>query len=168
MKNMKNTVRGYPFSLFAAALTLALGVLLFPAGARAQAISKTARAGAYSVTLKVLPAESFAGPKAEMVRDGGAESNRLNGPEHPNHHMVVFVKENGKPVEHATINISYRELSPKPTNWEELPVVRMHVAGHGLATTHYGNNLKLAHGKYAVRVGVNGQMPVTFIFTLKR
>ncbi|MEJ2010297.1 MAG: hypothetical protein P8Z30_19440 [Acidobacteriota bacterium] len=164
---MKNAIRSYPYSLFAAAFSLALGVLFLPAVARTQTISKTAKAGVYSVTLKVLPAESFTGTKAEMVRDGGAEPNTLKGPEHPNHHMVAFVKENGKPVENATVDISYRKLSPPAGAWKALPVVRMHVAGHGLATTHYGNNVRLAPGSYEVRVTVNGTMPASFRFTLK-
>ena len=153
--------------LCAAALTLALGVLLMPAFAQAGPISKTAKAGVYSITLRVLPAESFTGPKAEMVREGGAEPNTLKGPEHPNHHMVAFVRENGNPVEDATVDISYRKLSPKAGTWTALPVVRMHVAGHGLATTHYGNNLRLLAGSYEVLVTVNGNGRATLRFTLK-
>lgn len=168
MTNTKNKIRGFTFTLFVAALAIVVSGGLLPIVARAQNVSKMARAGAYSLTLKVLPVESFTGPKAEMVRDGGAEPNLLNGPEHPNHHMVVFVKLKGKPVENATVDISYRKLSPHPSNWKQLPVVRMYVKGHGLATTHYGNNLKLSPGKYAVQVGVNGGMPATITFLLKR
>lgn len=167
MGKMQSTIRYYAHSVSAAATLLAVGVLFLPAVAQARPISKTARAGAYSVTLKVLPAESFTGPKATMVRDGGAEPNRLNGPRHPNHHMVAFVKEKGKPVEHATVDISYRNLSSTKSEWKELPMVRMHVAGHGLSTTHYGNNVRLSPGNYAVRVIVNGNGPATFRFTLK-
>jgi hypothetical protein len=165
MRNMKNTIRPNWFILLASLLTFALGVMLVPI-AQAKPISKTAKAGVYSVTLKVLPAESFTGPKAEMVRDGGAEPNRLNGPEHPDHHMVAFVKENGKPVEHATVDISYRNLSSRMSVWKVLPVVRMHVAGHGLATTHYGNNVRLGPGSYVARITVNGNGPATIRFTL--
>lgn len=153
--------------LFAAALAFVPGLLLVPAAAQARNISETARTGQYSVTLKVLPPESFTGSKAEMVRDSGAEPNKLKGPEHPNHHMVAFVKENGKPVEHATVAISYRDLSSRMSEWKVLPMVRMHVAGHGLATTHYGNNVRLARGRYEVRVTVDGSGPATFRFTLK-
>lgn len=167
MYKNRSKVTGFSFSLFVAALTIVLGGVLLPIVTRAQVVSKMAKAGSYSLTLKVLPAESFTGPKAEMVRDGGANPNKVNGPEHPNHHMVVFVKQNGKPVENATVDMNYRRLSPNPTNWKLLPVVRMHVKGHGLATTHYGNNVKLGRGKYAVQVGVNGAMPATFTFSLK-
>ena len=167
MTNTKNKIRGFSFSLFVAALTIVLGGVFLPLAARAQTVTKMAKAGSYTLTLKVLPAESFTGPKAEMVRDGGANPTTLNGPEHPNHHMVVFVKQNGKPVENATVDMSYRKLAPQPTNWKQLPVVRMHVKGHGLETTHYGNNVKLGSGKYLVQVGVNGGMPATFTFSLK-
>lgn len=143
-------------------------MLLMPLAAQAQTISKTARTGVYSITLKVLPAESFGGPHAEMAQDGGAEPNLINGPEHPNHHLVAFVKANGKPVERAKVSISYRQVSPKKDEWMSLPVARMHVAGKGLQTTHYGNNVKLAPGKYEARVVVNESKPAVFHFSLKR
>jgi uncharacterized protein involved in high-affinity Fe2+ transport len=53
-----------------------------------------------------------------------------------------------------------------PGAWIDLPVVRMHVKGMGLDSTHYGNNVNLAPGKYKVRVTVNGETPVTFQFSL--
>ena len=149
-------------------MACALSVLLAPVAAQAKNISKTVKAGGYSITLKVLPAESFTGPHSEMTRDGGAEPNDLNGPEHPNHHLVAFVKENGKPVEDATVSISYREVAPEKGAWVSLPVVRMHVTGKGLETTHYGNNVKLVPGKYAVRVTVNDSQPAVFHFALPK
>lgn len=157
-----------PSKLLVAALTCALGILLVPVAAHAQTISKTAKTGGYSVTLKVLPAESFTGPNAEMARDGGAEPNDINGPEHPNHHLVVFVKEKGKPVEDATVSIRCRKVAPVRGEWMSLPVVRMHVAGKGLQTTHYGNNVKLDPGKYETRVSVNGSEPAKFHFSLSK
>lgn len=163
---MKTPIR--TFASFIPALILAFGVLLIPAVSHAQPISETAKAGIYSVTLKVLPAESFKGPKAAMTRDAGAEPEFLNGPAHPNHHMVVFVQKNDKPVEDALVQILYRQLSPKAGGWMTLPVVRMHVTGHGVATTHYGNNLKLAPGTYEVRATVNGYGPADFRFSLAR
>lgn len=156
------------FKLSLAALACALGILLVPVAAQAQKISKTAKTGDYSITLKVLPAESFTGPGAEMARDGGAEPNDVNGPEHPNHHLVAFVKAEGKPVEKATVSIRYREVSPARGEWMSLPVVRMHVAGKGLQTTHYGNNVKLSPGKYEARVSVNGSEPAVFHFSLSK
>lgn len=156
----------------AAALALGLGVLCVPGRARAQNVSKTAQAGGYTVTLKVLPAETFTGPKADMVKDGGAAPNDVNGPEHPNHHLVAFVTKDGKPVERANVTIRYRaapmkaDSTSKSGNWTGLGVVRMHVAGKGLDTTHYGNNVHLAPGAYDVRVSVNGSTPATFEISL--
>ena len=153
--------------LFVAALSFALGAFLVSCAAHAaQPVSQTAMAGPYSVTLKVLPAESFAGPKAEMVWDGGAKPDRLNAKHAPNHHMVVFVKRQGKPVEHGKVRIHYRMASAKPGAWMTLPVARMHVAGKGAATTHYGNNVDLPPGSYEVEVRVNDAPPHTFRFTL--
>lgn len=146
-----------------AALAFAFTALLVPHSALAQAVSQNAMAGKYSVTLKVLPAEAFKGSGAEMVRDGGAQPETVNGPKHPNHHMVVFVKDNGKPVENAHVKISYR--MGNSGKWWKLPVVRMHVKGKGRGTTHYGNNVMLKQGNYAVMVKVNGKT-ATFHFTI--
>jgi hypothetical protein len=152
-------------SFFAAlALALALAVFLVPTAIRAQNINQTGQSGPYELTLKVLPAESFAGPHAEMAHDGGAAPAQVNSPLHPNHHLVVFIKKDGKPVEDAQVKITYRRGTEA---WQTLPVARMHVVGKGLETTHYGNNVKLASGKYEVRVSVDGQKPATFRFTLK-
>ncbi len=144
----------------------ALASLLLPRAAQAQNVSSTAMAGSYSVTLRVLPAESFSGPKAEMVRDAGAQPEQLNGPTHPNHHMVAFIKENGAPVTNAKVEIRYRQLSPAMGAWKSLPVVRMHVSGKGPGTTHYGNNLMLEPGKYEARVTVNGKASGLMRFTI--
>lgn len=157
-------------SMFATALALALGAVALPSGAQAQAsskvISETGMAGAFSVTLKVLPAESFKGTHAEMTRDGGAAANMVGGPAHPDHHLVAFITRDGKPVERAAVSISYRRTGPDATKWTKLPVVRMHVTGKGLKTTHFGNNVQLPSGAYRVRVRVNGSTPAVFHFTV--
>lgn len=149
---------------YTASLALASTLFLAPASARAQVVSVNATTGGYALTLKVLPAESFTGPHAEMVRDGGAEAATLDGPVHPNHHMVVFIKKGDKPVEHATVSITYRRVGQQSIDWTTLPVVRMHVKGKGSATTHFGNNLHLAPGSYEARVIVNGSTPAVFHF----
>jgi hypothetical protein len=154
--------------LYAASLAFAIGVLLVACAAQAQGVSQNATAGAYSVALKVLPAESFAGPGADMAWDGGARANMLNGAKKPNHHLVVFVQKDGKPVEKANVSIRYRMLSPKKTGWKSLPVARMHVAGKGPETTHYGNNVMLPAGSYEARVKVNGSPAAVFNFTLSQ
>jgi hypothetical protein len=160
----KTKIRSY--ASIGAALTFLLALAAAPAVARDHTISKTERAGAYSVNLKVLPAESFTGPKAEMVRDAGAEPTLVTGPEHPNHHVVAFVKKDGKPVEEADVQIGYRSASTSPGAWIELPVTRMHVAGKGLDSTHYGNNVNLPAGTYEVRVTVSGAGPAQFRISL--
>lgn len=153
---------------YAAVLAVATGALLVASVAQAQTVSKNAMAGAYSVTLKVLPAESFSGPNAEMAWDGGAKANAVNGPVHPNHHLVVFVEKSGQPVADATVSIEYHMVSPKAADWTSLPVARMHVAGKGPETTHYGNNLQLAAGSYEARVSVNGSPKTVITFSLSK
>jgi uncharacterized protein involved in high-affinity Fe2+ transport len=69
-------------------------------------------------------------------------------------------------VEDAEVAISYRRLSSKMGEWTRLPVVRMHLAGKSLDSTHYGNNVKLDPGSYEARVIVNGKGPAVFLFSL--
>lgn len=148
----------------AAVLALVFGTLFVSGAAHAQSVSQSANAGPYSVTLKVLPAETFAGSGSAMVRDGGAMSNDVHGSMHPNHHIVVFVKKNGAPVENAHVAISWRLNSMGA--WHKVSVVRMYVRGKGPQTTHYGNNEHLPPGHYAVRVTVNNSQPALFHFSL--
>lgn len=154
-------------SMLVVALALASAAAVLPRGAKAQAISQEGKAGAYAVTLKVLPAEAFVGKDAEMVRDSGAKAITIGGPMHPDHHLVAFIASSGKPVEHARVSISYRRTGTKmpATKWMKLPVARMHVKGKSLATTHFGNNVRLAPGDYEARVTVNGKSAM-FHFTL--
>lgn len=111
---------------FVAALAVAFAALLVPHSALAQNVSKTTMAGPYSVTLKVLPAEGFEGANSPMVHDSGARPETVHGPMHPNHHMVAFIKKNGKPVEHAHVKIWYRMTSGGM------------MGNHGMANEHHG------------------------------
>ena len=56
----------------------------------------------------------------------------------------------------------------KKSDWTSLPVARMHVSGKGLETTHYGNNVWLAEGKYEARVTVNNNPSAVFQFSLTK
>jgi len=145
-------------------IALTFGSLLFSTASPAQNVNEVARSGPYTVNLKILPAESFHGMHAEMKHDGGAAAVAVNGPQHPNHHLVVFIKKDGKPVEDAKVTIAYTQSAWG--HWKQLPVARMHVVGKGLGTTHYGNNVNLEPGKYEIRVTVNGQRFATFRITL--
>jgi hypothetical protein len=147
-------------------LALAAGALALPRPITAQDVSQTVTSGPYTVTLKVLPAESFKGVDAEMTRDGGAMPDTLDSPNPPNHHMVVFVEENGAPVKHATVTIRYKKDGGDVNAWTLLPVMRMHVAGKGAQTTHFGNNVTLQPGTYEARVEVNGSAPIDFAFSV--
>ncbi|ACO32769.1 MULTISPECIES: hypothetical protein [Acidobacterium] len=139
----------------ASACAVLLCLLVLPLAASAQAsVVKTQKAGDYTVTLRILPAESFTGMNAQMVRDGGDEPVMEGGPAYPNHHMVAFIKKDGKPVEHARVTIEYR--SNPGAEWTKVPVARMHAKGKGRKSTHFGNNVTLQGGKYEVRVTVNG------------
>ena len=154
--------------IFISLVTVSLGFFFSVNVAKAQVVSKTKMTGKVSVTMKVLPAETYEGAGAEMKWDGGASAVLMNSASKPNHHLVAFLKEGGKPVEKASVLISYRELSPKKGNWITLPVCRMHVAGKGLDTTHFGNNLWLVKGEYEARVTVNKNPPVLFSFEMTK
>lgn len=143
--------------VFAATLAFALGAFLSSCAAQAKSTSRTAQVGPYKVILRVLPAESFAGGHSAMVWDGGAKAHLLSHSPRPNHHMVVFIKKQGKPVENASVKIRYRLLGGTSGGWETLPVARMYVRGNGRSTTHYGNNVLLKPGNYAIRVQIAGE-----------
>jgi hypothetical protein len=153
----------FPYALSLAVLFLAATVVM---AAGPKVVSETAMAGPYAITLKVLPAESFTGPESEMTWDAGAKAVLLASPVPPNHHLVAFVKRDGKPVEDASVVIRYREMRPAESAWATLPVARMHVTGKSLATTHYGNNVELTPGSYEAEVAVNGAKPAVFHFTI--
>jgi hypothetical protein len=139
----------------ASACAVLLCLFVLPLAASAQAsVVKTQKAGGYTITLRVLPAESFTGMNAAMVHDGGAQPVMEGGPAYPNHHMVAFIKKNGKPVEHARVTIEYR--SNPGAEWINVPVARMYAKGKGRKSTHFGNNVTLKGGSYEVRVTVNG------------
>lgn len=148
--------------MFAATMAFALGTFLASCSAQAQAPSHTAQLGAYSVTLKVLPAESFGGRHSAMEWTGGAKPHFLTQSPRPNHHMVVFIKKDGKPVENASVTLLYHSGGAGAHSWKKLPVARMFVRGNGRATTHFGNNVFLRPGAYVVRVTVNGSAPHLF------
>lgn len=154
------------FPIAAALAVMAFGFLAPSVNAQTKVVNEVKRDDGYVIDLKVLPAESFEGSHKEMTRDGGAKAVLENGPQHPNHHMVVFVRKNGKPVENAHVSITYRQLSPKMGSWKTLPDARMYATMDGLKSTHYGNNVRLGPGKYEARVTVNGSAPETFRFSL--
>lgn len=151
--------------LACAALALLLGTL--PASATAPTSpGEMSIAGDYVVRVEMLPPASFAGPKASLVLDGGAKPLGLGGSKPPDHRLAVFVTDNSRPVEQATVVILYRSLYTRGVGWASLPVARMHVAGKGLDTTQFGNNVRLGAGMYEVRVSVNGEGAATFRFVL--
>jgi hypothetical protein len=169
---MKRKIHRHLFSMWGAALAVAAGVLLSPAAAQAQTVSETANVGVYSITLKVMiPDKFFNGPNAMTVCEGVARPNRASGC--INYLLVVFIKENGKPVGDARVKISYRKLSPKAGPWKELPVVGMWIGtewqpvyAETTQTTHFGNHVQLFPGRYEARVTVNGRGPAAFRFSL--
>lgn len=139
-----------------AALVVVAVALSLPVAALAQGTVGSSAAGPFHVVLKLLPAESFTGADAAMVRDGGAKPMTLASKAHPNYHLVAFVTKDGKPVTKATVKIRYRRIIPLQEPWHELPIVKMHVAGKMLTTTHFGNNLRLMPGWFETTVTVDG------------
>lgn len=149
------------------ALMLVFGAA-FAASSSHKVIVKNLTVDGYALSLRVLPAEPFVktadAKKSEnsgkMVDGGGAMVAAKGGPEHPNHHLVVFIKKSGAPVEHAKVKITYQREGSKRVM--SLPVVTMWVAGAGRKTTHYGNNVNLKPGRYEVKVTVNGKAKADF------
>src|ERR1700677_2409772 len=121
-------------ALARAALALLIGTLPVSATAGARFPLMIGIAGDYRVTLEVLPPASFAGPKAELVRDGGDEPIGFGGSQPPNHRLAVIVMDNGRLGEQADVVILSRNIGSRVGSWVRLPVVRAHIAGKGIAT----------------------------------
>lgn len=129
------------------------------ASAASHAQSVTKQAKDWTITVKLLPAETFTHVVKPSTR---GEMYVLGGPGRPlpagkaNHHLIVLLQHDGHPVTNAKVKLQYRLEKPRHAAWRKVPVVRMDVAGRGVQTTHYGNNVLLKPGKYDVRVAVNG------------
>jgi hypothetical protein len=138
--------------------------------AGADHIEKTAITGGLRLELHVLPAEPFhtaAQVKADpglggMLAVGGAKPLGLAAKPRPDHHLIVHVfdAETGKALSDAKVTMEYRALdvAGRPQgHWKKVPVVVMQVIGKGPETTHYGNNVVLPDGRWAVTVTANGK-----------
>lgn len=126
----------------------------------------TRTAGSYRLVLELLPAEPFytqavyerTHPKQGMLVIRGAAPVRVDGPLHPNYHLIVHVfnRATGSVVQDADVVMRYAALSGSADRATHvLPVVEMQAIGGGPLSTHYGNNVALRPGAYRVTVTVN-------------
>lgn len=160
-------------ALFAASMCLCGGAI----SAQAEGMMQGRTVAAYRVELHVLPAEAFfskeevAEKKAKegMEVEGGATPVALDADSHPNHHLVahIFRRRTGAVVTDARVTMSFVPVDAKgrPTGAPtDVPVVVMQAVGAGPTSTHYGNNVTMAPGRYNVVVNVNDKrlvFPVT-------
>jgi hypothetical protein len=147
---------GFAFIVLAGAMSAAVRA--------ADNVSETKSTKNYTITLKVLPAGPFNGKDAKMVRDGGAAPLSMMSSPPPNFRLVVFIEKDGKPVVDAKVQMSYSASRKGSMITMRLPAVRMHEAGKGPETTHFGNNVILKPGEYQVNVTVNGTDHAVFRF----
>lgn len=129
--------------------------------------------GPFRVELAVLPAEPWL-TKAEIARGasgmiavGGARPVYVNGPSHPNHHLVVHVydRATGRALRggHVTMRFTRFDRGPSSGAPTSVPVVEMQAAGKGPQSTHYGNNVVMRAGTYRVVVSIGGAVRTSFI-----
>ncbi len=161
-------------ALICAAAFLIAGLGVLPA--KATDLMKTATTGELRIELHVMAAEPFysaeqvkADPKLEgMLIIAGAKPLSPDAPAHPNCHLIVHVfdAQTGNPLSDAKVSMKYQMLDKngKPQGAATaVPVVVMQVIGKGAASTHYGNNVVLPGGTYAVTVAANGNAAVFHI-----
>jgi hypothetical protein len=140
------------------------------------ATEQTQAAGPYKIMLVMLPAEPYmtpaeyekTHPAQGMVVVGGATPIQPGSPSHPNHHLVAHVyRLDGSAVQGATVTMT---VTPTGSGAEgaplSVPIVEMQAAGKGPQSTHYGNNVTLAPGRYAVTVAV-GSASTTFALDVR-
>ena len=153
-----------------AAAMLAAGAAPSLAATTATKIVRTEMVGPYKIVLNVLPPEPFFTRKevkakhikAGMVIERGAKPVAMNGPMHPDHHLVVHVlrKKGGKAVTDARVTLTVVPLNAKGKPDGKamgVPVVEMEMIGKGPQSTHYGNNVDLKPGLYRVVAHVGGR-----------
>lgn len=126
--------------------------------------------GGLRIELHVLPAEPFftmAEVVANKVTDGmlimgGAKPMAPDAAIHPNHHLVihVFNLKTGNAITDAKVKMSFQLLDSagKPSGkLTVVPIVVMQAIGKGVQSTHYGNNVVMPTGTYAISIVVNGR-----------
>jgi hypothetical protein len=145
------------------------GSLLFSAPLFATETT-TITTGGLRISLHLLPAEPFftaedtvsKHPTQGMLIMGGEAPVSPIAETNPNHHLVVHVfdAKSGKAITDAIVTMSFIAIDAKGKprgNEIKVPVVIMQAIGKGAESTHYGNNVSMAEGKYAVTVSVNGK-----------
>lgn len=155
-----------------AAAIISLSTIGWTGGARAHAamntgaaVTETAMAGPYRLTLYVGPLEPMytmtqvkeKHPKTGEVMVSGTmvmSGMGMAGPA-PNHHLEVHVYDgrSGKTITRATVSITIRDAMGKEI--EVLPIATMYGINEGMSDFHYGNNVALKPGKYQVETQVN-------------
>ena len=153
-----------------AAAMLATAAAPSLAATTATKISRFEMVGPYKVVLNVLPPEPFFTKKevkakhikAGMLVERGAKPVAMNGPMHPNHHLVVDVvrQKGGKAVTDAKVTLTVVPLNAKGKadgKAMRVPVVEMEMIGKGPQSTHYGNNVELKPGLYRVVAHIGGR-----------
>ncbi len=143
--------------------------------AKADHIMKTITTDGLRIELHVMPAEPFytadqvkANPTLEgMLIVGGAKPMVPDAHPHPDYHLIVHVFDarTNQAISDANVSMTYQaEMQGQPVGVEtRVPVVVMQVIGKGPETTHYGNNVLLPDGTYAVTVVANGKQAVFHI-----
>ncbi|MDR3554256.1 MAG: hypothetical protein P4L55_05845 [Syntrophobacteraceae bacterium] len=157
--------------VFAVLFSLAIAVL----PSKAANIMKSATVDGLRIQLHVMPAEPFytadqvrANPALKgMLIVGGEKPLAPDAKPHPNFHLVahVFDAQTGKALSDAKVIMKYQPVVRGKLQGiaTQVPVVIMQVIGKGAKTTHYGNNVALPHGTYAVTVVANGKKAVFHI-----
>jgi hypothetical protein len=152
-------------------LKIAIGLsLMFAAGATAGNVMKSKTVDGMRIELHLLPAEPFfTADEAALkhVSEGmlimsGAAPVPPDAEPRPTHHLVahVFNTKTGKAITDAAVDMNFQLLDNKgkPSGAAvNVPVVAMQAIGKGAQSTHYGNNVTMASGSYAVTVMVNGK-----------
>ena len=155
------------------AVLFSLGIGVLPA--KAANIMKSATVDGLHIELHVMPAEPFytadqvrANPALEgMLIVDGEKPLAPDAQPHPNCHLIVHVfdAQTGKALTDAKVIMKYQPVKEGKLQGmaTQVPVVIMQVIGKGSETTHYGNNVVLPHGTYAVTVAANGKEAVFHI-----
>jgi|WetSurMetagenome_2_1015567.scaffolds.fasta_scaffold232877_1 hypothetical protein len=136
----------------------------------ANEVTKTTVVDGMRIELHVLPAEPFFTAdevKIKKMKEGmliisGAEPVSVEANTHPNRHLVVhiFDVKTDKAITTAKVTMKFQQLDSNGKligASTDVPIVVMEAIGKGVESTHYGNNVVMPEGSYAITVVANGK-----------
>jgi len=96
----------------------------------------------------------LSGKMAGMPAMGHTMPSTMPVPQARHVELHVYARDTGKPVADASVSITLTGTDKKR---HAVPIARMYGVAEGLDDVHFGNNMTISAGSYAVDATVNGE-----------